>query len=76
MDKQFQNQYAFIELEDGDRFYFVGDTKKEVWQAEVTVEPLRAKIIKVKKQSEAHANLPTYKQRNTNIIFLRHAGTK
>ena len=76
MEKQFQKMYAFIELEDGDRFYFEGDKKKEVNEAEVTLEPGRAKIIRIKKQGDLHANLPTFKMRNSNIIFLRHAGTR
>ena len=59
--------YAFTDLENGDRFFFAGDAKKGIHEAQV--EEL---VIKIRKDKEVHYNLPTLKQKQSKVVFLRN----
>jgi hypothetical protein len=70
MVKIAKKEYAFTDLEDGDRFYFAGDKKK------VVHEVTRDKDgYKVRDRDHHHWQRPTMKQVTSRIIFLRKTET-
>jgi len=59
--------YAFTDLIDGDRFFFAGDAKRGIHEASVADS-----VIRIRKDNEVHFNLPTLKQKQGKVVFLRN----
>lgn len=73
MEMKFKNVYSFGDLQDGDRFYFAGDKKQLVYEFRRIITDYNK--FELRANGTQHFIPATGKQRSSDVVFLRHAGT-